>query len=168
MPFAFQDALENGVIIREEPFGSRPIVAPRLSRWLSPSRWWMWRKWYTSRNASAVTFQLHGTTSERRATVRRAGPCSSASCSGLGAIHASSGVASASWLTKSQPSQISQRRGGRHRVALSNPTKSRSSGTATRRPSVMSYVHEWYWQRSVRAVPARSRTTGAPRCWQVL
>ena len=56
-------AAENGVIIRLQPFGSSPIVAPRLSS-SAPRRRpraWMWRKWYTSRNASAVTFQLHGT-----------------------------------------------------------------------------------------------------------
>ena len=43
-----------------------PSALAYYMRWLSPSRWWMWRKWYTSRKASAVTFQLHGTTSLRR------------------------------------------------------------------------------------------------------
>jgi hypothetical protein len=38
IPTAAYDDFANGVIIRDAPLGSSPIVAPRLSRWLSPLR----------------------------------------------------------------------------------------------------------------------------------
>ena len=138
MPIGSYADLENGVTIREHPLGRRPIVAPRVSSCTSPLRWWMWRKWYTSRNASAVTFQLHGTISDRRATVRSEVPWSSASCGATGPSQSVSVGASSDWLTKIHPSHVSHRAAGRHRLALSRPTKSRSSGTDNKVPSVMS------------------------------
>ena len=65
-PIRSQCCVENGVIIRLWPCGYSPIAAPRLSSTLTPSWEWMWRKWYTSKNASAVTFQLHGTMRDSR------------------------------------------------------------------------------------------------------
>ena len=41
LPAALQDLCVKGVIMRLCPLGSRPIVAPRLSRWLSPPWEWM-------------------------------------------------------------------------------------------------------------------------------
>ena len=52
------------------PLGYRPMAAPRLSRTDTPLWLWMCLKWYTSRNASAVTFQLHGTSTLSRYTSR--------------------------------------------------------------------------------------------------
>lgn len=98
----------------------------------------MWRKWYTSRKASAVTFQLQVMISLRTATVRRLSPDSSSSCSIAWPNHADSGAASGSWLTKIQLSQTSQLRKTRPRSSRHRPMKSRSSGTLTSFPSVMS------------------------------
>ena len=51
----------------------------------------MWRKWYTSRNASAVTFQLHGTMTLRTVIVRSESPASSSSWSSAGPNQSCSG-----------------------------------------------------------------------------
>ena len=98
----------------------------------------MWRKWYTSRNASAVTFQLHASTVLRRATVRSVAPCRPASWAGMGASHSARVGASGDWFTNTQPSQMSQRNVGRQRCDVSRSTKSRRSGTWSSEPSVMS------------------------------